>query len=151
MSTGTFLVQKALQKIGAHSLIRPANAQSLEDGFQALNGMLQTWLSMGIGLGIVPLSVPGDELGEPADSTQAIINNLALELAPDRQGGKDVVSLILLRNANSQFNALKALYQVFTIPDKVLSSTTPLGAGNNISRNGRVFVGRGATIPSSDS
>jgi len=152
MSSGTFIVQKALQKIGAHSQIRKANPSSIEDGFESLGWMLQLWLSQGIALGIKPISAPGDEVDEPEDATQVIIDNLALILAPDREGGKDVVSPTLRVNANRGFHTLKALYQVFTIPDKVLSSTAPSGAGNtNRFFNQRIFVGRGFSIPSSNS
>lgn len=152
MSTGTFIVQRALQQIGAHSKIRPANASSIEDGFESLGWMLQQWLSQGIALGIKPISVPADEVDEPEDATQVIINNLAIELAPDREGGKDVVSPTLRLNASRGFHILKALYQVFTIPNKVLSSTTPSGAGNtNRSGNERIFVGKGYSISSSNS
>lgn len=152
MSTGTFIVQHALQRIGAHSQIRPANASSIEDGFESLGWMLQLWLSRGILLGIKPISAPGDEVDEPEDATQVIIDNLAILLAPDREGGKEVVSATLKSNASSGFHDLKSLYQVFTIPNKVLSSTAPAGAGNTHGIfNQRVFVGRGHSIPSSNS
>ena len=152
MSTGTFIVQRALQQIGAHSQIRKARASSIEDGFQSLGWMLQLWLSQGINLGIKPISAPGDEVDEPEDATQVIIDNLAIVLAPDREGGKDVVSPTLRTNANRGFHTLKSLYQEFNIPDKVLSSTTPRGAGNrNRFFNERIFAGRGHSIPSSNS
>ncbi len=130
MSTGTSLIQKALRKIGAHSKIREASAESIGEGLDSLNSMLQLWLSRGIDLGIVPLDAPGDELGEPADTTQAITESLAIILAPDREGGKEVVSPTLRSNARDSFNMVKSLYQNHTIPTKVLSSTTPRGAGN---------------------
>ena len=53
-------------------------------------------------------------------------------------------------NANLSYIAIKALYQVYTVPDKVVSSTLPRGAGNNRGRSSRVYSGTGATIASSD-
>jgi len=151
MSTGTTIVQKALQKIGAHSQIRKAGASSIEDGFEALMGMLQLWLSQGINIGFQPISTPGGEVGEPADTTLAIINNLALELAPDREGGKEVVSQTLRNNARRGYLLVKGLYQNLTIPDKVISSTVPMGQGNQRWLGERTFAGKGATLESTNS
>lgn len=147
MSTGTTLVKNALEQISAHSLIRPAHPESIEGGFNTLNSMLQLWLDQNIDLGIVPTTSPGEEVGEPVSTRQVIIDNLAVLLAPNREGGKEVVGATLRRNADNGFNMIRNLYQVFTIPKKVLSSTTPRGAGNtNRDGHGRLFFSEGTTL-----
>tara|TARA_R110000782_G_C14819205_1_gene413832 strand:+ start:33890 stop:34336 length:447 start_codon:yes stop_codon:yes gene_type:complete len=146
MTTGTDIVQKALKKIGAHSIAAPAASETVVEGADALNSMLQTWTSQGIVLGIVPLDAPGDELGEPNDATNAIISNLALELAPNFDNGKLVVSPTLEKNAKRDYNAVKNLYQVCTIPDKVVSSTLPRGAGNKYPLFDDTYFNKGDTV-----
>ena len=150
MSSGTSLVKSALKKIGAHSIMAPADAESIEEGFKTLNAMLQLWLSEGINLGINPLQAPGDEVDEPADTTQAIIDNLAIACSPDYDNGGNIVSERLLANATTGYNRVKNLYQEFDIPNKVVSSTLPRGAGNTRGRDSRVFAGKGTTVASSD-
>jgi len=147
MSSGTEIVKKALQKIGQHSQISPANPVSIENGVDVLNSLMQLWLSQGIDLGIVPILEPGNDINEPMDSTQVIINSLALELAPDYDDGNSNVSETLKNNARRGFSRLSGLYRVKVIPDKIISSTTPLGAGNSLRwRFNRNFAGRDATV-----
>ena len=148
MSDGTTLIQSALKLIGAHSIYAPADAESIEVSLGTLNSMLQLWLSQGIEINISPLNAVGEEVGEPLDVRQAIINNLAVMLAPNF--GVANVPNQLKVNANLSYIAIKALYQVYTVPDKVVSSTLPRGAGNNRGRSSRVYSGVGATIASSD-
>jgi len=151
MSSGTEIVQAALKEIGAHSIVAPADPESILVGKNTLNSMLQIWLSQCIDLGIVPLDASGEELGEPADSTQVIIDNLAIALAPNFDNGDNVVSAELRNNARRGFVRLRGLYQILTIPDKVVSSTLPRGAGNDRGFRTKVFAGKGATITSSNS
>lgn len=151
MSSGTEIIQKALKRIGAHSLATPALPSSIVEGRDALNSLLQLWLSQGIDLRIVPLDEPGDELGEPLDAKEAIIDNLALALAPNFDNGKTVVSNSLKRNGLLGKSLVQSLYQIIRIPDKVVSSTLPRGQGNRRRFDNRVFAGRGATLPSHNS
>ena len=116
-----------------------------------LNSMLQLWLSQGIDLGTVPLDAPGDELSEPLDARQAIIDNLAIYMAPDFEQRNPIVSQSLIKNARIGLVLIKGLYQNLTIPDKVVSSTLPRGAGNNRGIFTRIFYEKGATLDSSDS
>ena len=150
MSSGTALIQSALQQIGAHSVISPAGAESIESGMHKLNAMMMMWLSKGIDLGVVPLGVPGDELSEPMDVRQAIVDNLSLSLAPDFADGKPNVTPELRINARHGFLSVCALYQDKRIPDKVLSSTTPRGAGNDRGVWDRAFVGKQYTVDSNE-
>lgn len=146
MSTGTAIIERALQGIGAHSRVSPASPDSIVLGMEKLNSMLEMWLSQGIAIGFTPLDVPGDELSEPNDTTNGIITNLALELAPDFDNGKVVVSPALARNAKVGYLNIKNLYQTLSIPKKVVSSTLPVGAGNQRWSFSRTFFPKGGTI-----
>lgn len=131
MSAGTVIVQNALKKIGVHSIASPADSETIVDAVNSLNSMLQRWESLGIELGTGPLDVPGDELGEPLDTTVAIEDNLALLMAPYFDNAKSKVSRQLKINADLGFEAVKDSYRTLTIPEKVVSSTCPKGEGNS--------------------
>lgn len=146
MSTGTEIITKALQKLGASSKVSPASPESITLGMDALNSMIEMWESKNIITGMTPLEVPGDELNNPRDITNGIINNLAIELAPDFDNGKTVVSPTLMRQANIGYNSIITLYQIVVVPDKVISSTTPVGAGNERYFRARNFPVKGQTI-----
>lgn len=136
MTTGTVIIQTALQNIGAHSVISPASPETLAIGLRALNSMMELWTSRNIRIGVTPLSVIGDELEESPDTYLAITSNLSLALAPNFDNGGNVVSKDLKGLAAREFAAVSTLYQRLTIPTKVISSTSPLGQGNR-----RTFAG----------
>lgn len=150
MSSGTTIIELALKEIGAHSIVAPADSESIVTGMSVLNSMLQLWLSQAIDLGIVPLQAPGDELGEPLDARQAIIDNLAVAVSPNFDNGNNIVSPALRAAANRGYTSIENLYQIVTIPNKVVSSTLPRGAGNDRGALNNPFAGSGATIKSSD-
>lgn len=130
MSIGTDIIKDALKQIGAHSIVSPAAPETIEDGRVTLNSMLEMWLSKNIVIGATPLSVAGDELNEPADCRNAIVFNLAILFAGPFGNGKQIVSPELRSNARKSFSDVRGLYGRLNIPEKVLSSTTPIGAGN---------------------
>jgi len=146
MSAGTFVIESALKRIGAHSLIQPADAETITEGRDILNSMVQLWLSWGIDIGIVPLDAPGDELGEPLDVRNAIIDNLALMLSPDFDNGGNIVSPQLKSNARNGFQIVKQLYRKSIVPRKQVSGTTPRGQGNIIGVNSRTFFTEGEEL-----
>lgn len=148
MSIGTEVIKDALKKIGAHSIAAPAAPETIIEGRDVLNSMIQQWETQGIKLGVVPLDAPGDELSEPLDSRNAIVNNLAVEMAPFFDNGQNVVSPSLAANAQRTFNIIKDTYQEFTVSNKIPSSTLPVGAGNRRNRNRRVFFGKNVTLGS---
>lgn len=150
MTTGTALTQRARRKIGAFSPIQPGGADASIIVFDALRSMLQQWLSQNIVIGASPLENIGNDLEEPLDITEVIVDNLAVLIAPNFETGKPNVSQTLRDNARRGYNTMRNSYQRVTIPDKVVSSTLPRGAGNDITYGTRVYVGRGATLDSSN-
>lgn len=146
MSTGTEVIQDALRMIGAHNTLSEAEAETILLGMTTLNSMLQRWTSQNIDIMTTPLEVPGDELSEPADTRNAIVENLALLLSPNFDNGKNIVSPILKSNADFDYNIVKALYWCGTIPDKVVSATLPKGAGNSKGILREAFFGVGTTV-----
>ena len=130
MSTGTYIVKRALQKIGASSAVSEASPESIDTAFNTLNSMIALWTSQGIDTGAVYIAVVADELGEKQDCQNAIISNLAVMVAPDFDNGNNIVSQALIGEARRELGSVKSLYRSFVIPKKVVSSTLPVGQGN---------------------
>lgn len=143
MSSGTFIIRSALKRIGAASIVQPAAPETITEGRAILKSMLQLWLSWGIQIKFAPLDEPGDELGEPLDTRNAIIDNLALMLAPDFDNGRGNVSEQLKNNARAGLSQVKQIYRPLTAPNKGATSTTPRGIGNINGVNSRVFFDEG--------
>ena len=141
MTTGTVIIKRAAQKIGA-----PTTSEAILSGMEQLNSMMEGWLTDGIQIGFTPLSVPADDLNEPPDAFNAIVTNLAIELAPDYDNGKVIVSQDLRRNATVSKTLIRNHYQRITVPGKIVSSTLPRGAGNRDFFRGRQFFGKGQSI-----
>jgi len=146
MSTGTQIIQGAGRKIGVHSDVDPMTTETLIVGLGILTSMLQLWQSQAIKFEFVPIDTPGEDLFEPPDVTNALKNNLAIAMAPDFQDGDIIVSQDLKDLAESDYEWIKTLYQVFTIPNKIASSLLPRGAGNSKGIFRKVFNGTDGTI-----
>lgn len=146
MTTGTTIVKRALQEIGASSAVSEPSAESLATGLENLNSMISMWSSKGIQTGATPLEVIGDELNEKQDCRNGIIFNLAIYMAPNFDNGKIVVSQDLKNNARRELGDITALYKTFTVPKKVASSTLPKGQGNRQGLLGRAFFNEGEEI-----
>lgn len=130
MSTGTALINDALKTLGVKSVQSTQSPEALEIGRKVLNSMTQLWRSRGIFVGLTPIAEAGNEVGEFSDSRTAVVFNLAILLAPFFDNGKVVASDDLKRMAAEQLSLVKGLYRRLTVPNKTVSSTTPLGAGN---------------------
>jgi len=147
MSDGTSIIKDALADIGVSSVVSPPSPQAIETGRKKLNSMMELWLSRDIRLGTTPLEAAGDELNEPDDAREAIVSNLALRLAPAFSNGKQIVTAELKNTARDDFAQIKSLYGALIIPDKVVSSTLPTGAGNKIGfTRRRTFFPKGSTL-----
>lgn len=145
MSTGTQIIQNALSKIGAHSIVKPANPESMENGRKALNSYISKLQDDNILFGAVPLVAIGSELSEPQGLTNIIEDNLAIILQPQHHGSQ--ISSQLQINANVGYNYMVRKYQTVTIPKPVVRHTMPLGQGNKThDRLGRTFAAKDSTI-----
>lgn len=127
MTTGTELVQDALQKIGVHSPLQPASPEALQAGFKRLTSMIAEWQDDDIETGAVPIEVIGDDVCEPLGAKNAIIYQLALLCAPDFPGAQ--VSTELSIQANKSYSKLKRRWKTISIP-KPQVRPFPAGQGN---------------------
>lgn len=143
MSTGTDIVQRALQLIGAGSVFKNNNTTALENGRKVLNSYIASLQDDNIDIGAVPLNAIGDELSEPLGVTNTIVENLAILLQPYHEGSS--ISPQLRVNAYRGANSMRNTYQVIDIPKPVARSTLPRGVGN-FRRNARIFTNKGETI-----
>ena len=146
MSSGTQIILDALKEIGAHSIANPAGGETISDVKRKLDSMLQMWLTDGIDLGVLPINLPAEELNEPMDARNAIVQNLAIEASPLFDNGVAIVSEALRSNARSNYLKIKDHYQIVTIPRKVVSSTLPMGAGNRRGGYSNTFFSEGSEI-----
>lgn len=142
MSTGLKIVHGALQRIGAHSPIRPAGPEAIETSKDTLNSMIAMWQDDNIEFGAVPLNAVGDEFSEPLGLTNTVMDNLAILLQPQFPGTQ--ISVKLESNANKGYQDLLTKAQEITIPKQVVRETLPIGQGNK-SRH-RTFFGPGGEI-----
>lgn len=131
MTIGTNIILRSLRKIQVDTLNSPASPEDIADAVPVLNSMISLWLSKGIRLGIVPLEAAGDELGEPNDTTNAIVSNLAIRLADDYENGQAIVTQTLKNNATRDFEELANIgYREHFVPQVIPSSTLLTGEGN---------------------
>ena len=144
MSTGTYIVQSALQKIGAHSKFKPANPDALENGRNVLNSYIASLQDDATDTHAVPLRAITDELSEPLGITNYIIDNLAILLEPDHPGAQ--ISPTLRANAVKGARMIRRKYKVTTIPNQVVRQTLAKGAGNSNRYNDSVYFQKGDTI-----
>ncbi len=145
MTAFTVIAQKALGKIGVHSVLSPADEESITTAMDTMNSLLEEWEDIGIDTGMVPLKTPGQELSEPAAIRNALYAVLAFEMAPQFSSGQAVVTPELVAAKNRGMRAIRR-YQNIVPPAKVVSSTMPLGAGNMKGTRPRVFAGRNHTL-----
>lgn len=130
MTIGTKIIESALEEIGAHSVVSPANPESIQTAKNVLNGMIAAWEDDGIVMGCSPLKEPGSELSEPLGASNGIVYNLAILLAPKFPGA--VVTPLLLRNAQKTLNKIENHWRTLTIPNMSVRGTLPKGQGNFI-------------------
>lgn len=140
MSIGTDIIKKAFAEIGAHSVVTPAPAEAIVEGMDKLNSMIQEWESRDVKIGAVALRVPGDELGEPLDTTEAIVYNLAIRSAPMFNA---TVSPELRGLASNTFSIIKGIYRLIEVPRLVPTSTLPRGSGHSRGVWNRQFMPKG--------
>lgn len=130
MSSVNFIVLSALTRIGKNSPLKAAKAEDINAGLQSLQSLLQQFETQNIMLTANPVRAPSDEVGESLDTRNALINILAIEISTNYDNGQSIVSDTLQRNAASGMAFLRKWYTVDPLPLRRISSTAPLGAGN---------------------
>jgi hypothetical protein len=144
MSTGTYIIQRALAKIGAHSKFKNANADSLENGRVVLNSYIAALQDDNTDTGAVPLKAITSQLSEPLGITNYIVDNLAILLEPDHEGAQ--VSPTLRANAIKGARMIRRKYRVTVIPKQVVRETLVKGQGNNTHSTSHTYFEKGETI-----
>ena len=144
MSTGLKIIQGALSKIGAHSVVKPANPESIENGRTALNSYISSLQDEAIDFGAVSLQTAGDDLSEPQGVTNYVEDNLAIILQPQHPGTQITNDLRI--NANRGTYYMRRKYKTITIPKQVVRNTLPKGSGNQRNRYDDTFFDEGETI-----
>lgn len=141
MSTANFLILAALTKLGKNSPLKPAKAADVLTGFNSLGPLLHKFETQNIILNTNPIQNPNSEVGESIDTRNAIIDLLAIEIAPNYDNGQIIVSETLRGSAQDGMAFLKKWYKKVTPIFRRISSTAPRGAGNERYRYSRKFFG----------
>jgi len=144
MTVGTKIIDRALEHIGARSVVSPANPESVQTGKDVLNGMIARWQDDGIDMGCVPLKEPGSELSEPLGARNGIEFNLAIELIPLFPGAN--VSPMLVASANKTYNEIRRRWRTITIPKATVRGTYPRGQGNQVYSDEDIFFDEGEEL-----
>jgi hypothetical protein len=123
-------VEAAFEEIGLAAYVYDLQPEQLNGALRRMDAMLATWNTKGIRLGYpLPSTAGGSDLDEdsnvPDAANQAIILNLAIQLAP---GFGKQVSQDTKRNAK---DAYCALLMISTRPPEMqMPGSMPAGAGN---------------------
>ena len=126
MATAAYVVQSAAEELGASSLVNPLAPESSNAAFKRLLQMLNRWISKDIVLGdtfVLPV-VLADEMSNDLGTDQAIIDNLAINIAPLL---RKVVTPDLRANAYDAYQDM--LISSVARPEQPFPSTLTVGAG----------------------
>jgi hypothetical protein len=125
MATATEIITRSLTRLGIRAAETAIEASEIQDGLDLLNDMLSNWEEAGYNLGFSPIANITDEVRIPRGANQAVIDALAIFMAPEYSR---LVSAELAASARMSFeNMLRA--NVF-IGDVDMPSTLPRGSGN---------------------
>ena len=134
-------IEAAFEEIGLAAYVFDLQPEQLESALRRLDSMLATWNAKGIRLGYPLPSTPGssdldEDSNVPDSANQAIILNLAIQLAPSF--GKSIAPDTKL----GAKDAYRGLLNISTRPVEMqLPGTMPSGAGNKSwQSNGDPFV-----------
>lgn len=129
MSTAKFIILQSLTRIGKNSPLKKAKAADISAGLSSLQSFMEMLGTMRIILPTNPVRGSSDELGETLDTRNALIDNLAIEIATNYDNGQVIVSETLAVNAAKGMAFLKTYYRNSVALNKVPGSTLPVGAG----------------------
>lgn len=123
-------LEAAFEEIGLASYTYDLQPEQLESAMRRMDAMLATWNNKGIRLGYPIPSSPensnlDDETNVPDAANQAIILNLAIQIAPSYGKTVSPDTKMLAKDA------YRGLLNISTKPDEMqLPGTMPRGAGN---------------------
>ena len=135
MYTKREIVEAAFEEIGLAAYVYDLSPEQLQSGMRKLDRMVAVWNNRGIRLGYpLPSTSTGSDLDDdanvPDSANQALILNLAIQIAPSF--GK-VVSPDTRVGAKQ---ALQGLLNKSTFPiERQLPGSMPAGAGRKLWRN----------------
>lgn len=123
-------VEAAFEEIGLAAYVYDLQPEQMNAALRRLDAMMATWNNKGVRLGYpLPSTAGGSDLDEesgvPDSANQAVILNLAIQLAP---GFGKAVSPDTKRNAKDALNGLLMISA--KPPEMQLPGSMPSGAGN---------------------
>lgn len=126
MATAQHFIDRAMSRVGVKTAEIPLQAADAQTGLDLLNDMLSAWEAVSP-MGFLPSNNINDEVRVPRYANAAVIDNLALMIAPEYER---IVSPSLAASAmslkNDMLTALNGSLEV-QYPD-----TLPLGSGNYV-------------------
>ena len=126
MTTAVFAITQAAQQLGTGSIINPIATESQNAAFTRLLQMLNRWITKDIDLGdsfLLPIEL-SSEMGNDDNTEQAIIDNLAVMIAPILRKTADMG---LKSNAYDAYQDL--LISAVQRPEQPYPGSLPRGAG----------------------
>ena len=131
MASATKIITRALTRLGIRASETAIEPDELQDGLDMLNDMLSNWEESGYNLGFSPVSNITDEVRIPRGANAAVIDSLAIMLAPEYSR---LVSPTLVASAKLSFQNM-LIANVF-IGEVDYPSTLPRGSGNDCGYDG---------------
>ncbi len=132
MTTASELITAALGQTLTRSADIPLEPDELQDAIFQLNNMMTSW---NLALGYTVVSNPNDEITTPDFAIDAMVQNLAVRIAPGFGG---IVDADLRQNAREAKRDLLKI--VVTVGPARYPSTLPRGSGNTrTSTRNRIF------------
>jgi len=125
MASATKIITRALTRLGIRASETAIEPDELVDGLDLLNDMLSNWEEAGYNLGFSPVSNLTDEVRIPRGANAAVIDALAIIMAPEYSRP---VSAALLSAASLSFSNM--LTATVFIGEVAYPSTLPRGSGN---------------------
>lgn len=126
MATANDIITRSFVRSGILGDGSALTASESQDGLSMLNDMLSEWESSGVILGFSTLADITDNVRIPRGANSAVIDALAIRLAPEYSRP---VSPALLKSADDSYRNM--LNMIVNLSDVDFPSTLPLGSGNH--------------------
>lgn len=130
MATASHFIIRALTRLGIRASETSLQADEIQDGLSLLNDML-SGLESRLQLGFSPIDGITDEVRIPREANAAIIDQLAIRMAPEYSR---IVSVELASAAKNSWDDM--LVSITFIGDVDMPATLPRGSGNQCGYDG---------------